>query len=1110
MPINSLVLRIVSVIMMSLSSSAIAAPDGQISVPDFTKGAKVPRDAKHDWNLGPTGLRGWIFCDKMVTTDARQILIRKVAKGSPADGVFKVGDVILGAGGKLFSYDPRTELGKAITVAESDTGGGKITLTRWRAGETKDVVLPLPVQGNYSKTAPYDCPKSLHLLAQGCKAIAVRMAKPDYANQDPIPRCLNALALLASGNADYLPLVKKEAQWAADFSSTSMQTWHYGYCIMLLSEYVLATGDHSVMPGLRRLAMEAAKGQSAVGSWGHGFAIPDGRLGGYGMMNSPGLPLTISLVLAREAGVKDPEVTTAIELSCRLLRFYIGKGAIPYGDHHPWIETHDDNGKCGMAAVLFNLLGEAKGAEFFSRMSVASHGSERDCGHTGNYFNILWAMPGVVLSGPNATGAWMNEFGSWYFDLARRYDGSYLHQGPPENEQDSYEGWDSTGGYLLAYAMPLKTLYLTGKRPSVVPQLDVTTSQSLIVDGQGWDNKNRHGAYDQLSVDQLLDRLGSWSPVVRERAAMALARRKETPIVPLLKMLESPQIEVRYGACQALITLRERAAPAVEKLQKSLTEQDLWLRIKAAETLASIGKPAMPTVPKLLELLANVDKANDPRGMQQRYLSFALFDSENGGMLRGSLNGVDREALYKAVRAGLKNQDGRARGSMSSVYRNLSVEEIKPLLPAIYQAIVEPAPSGEMFADTIRVEGLRLLAKHRIEEGIRACVQYTRHQNPWDSQERTPELMKILLSYGIHAKSVIPDLRTLANYFEKDEPNFPKELMIRKAKSVRDTIRAIETTTDAPELIRLKMEVSTKTPSAPSTSTDKPIKVFILAGQSNMEGQGFIKADPKRNEGKGTLEYLTRDKVTAEKFKHLLGKDGMWSVRDDVWIHYLDRKGKLTVGYGAKEDRIGPELGFGKVIGDACDEPLLLIKLAWGGKSLAKDFRPPSSGGEVGPYYKEIVDRTKAVLKDLKKEFPELADRKHELAGFGWHQGWNDRVNQAFNDEYEKNMANFIRDIRKDLGVKNLPFVIAETGMSGKEEKHPRALSLMKAQAAVAEYKEFQGNVAFVGTKEFWREKEVSPSGQAYHWNTNAETYYLIGEAMGNAMKKLLVKMPVD
>jgi HEAT repeat protein len=525
-------------------------------------------------------------------------------------------------------------------------------------------------------------------------------------------------------------------------------------------------------------------------------------LGGYGMMNSPGVPLTISLVLAREAGVKDPEVARAIELSARLLRFYIGKGAIPYGDHHPWIETHEDNGKCGMTAVLFNLLGEEKGAEFFSRMSLASHGPERDTGHTGNFFNILWAMPGVAQSGPQATGAWMQEFGAWYFDLARRWDGTFLHQGPPEPDHDSYGGWDCTGGYLLAYAMPLKQIYLTGKRPGVTPQLDAAAAQALLQDGRGWDNKDRHSAYDKLSAEQLLELLGSWSPVVRERAAMALGRRKDVSVPPLVKMLESPALYSRYGACQALIALRGRGAPAIEPLRNALAEQDLWLRIKAAEALAAIGAPAMQTVPQLLDLLAQVDPQNDPRGMQQRYLSFALFDG--GGMLSRSLEGVDREALYQAVRAGLKNQDGRARGSIGSVYRNLSAEEIKPLLPALYQAIVEPAPSGEMFADSIRVEGLRLLAKHRIEEGISACVKYTRDQNPWASEHRTPELMEILLSYGTHAKSVIPELTQIANYFEKDEKDFPKQLMRMKAKCVRETIVAIEASTDTPELINLK------------------------------------------------------------------------------------------------------------------------------------------------------------------------------------------------------------------------------------------------------------------------------------------------------------------
>jgi hypothetical protein len=308
--------------------------------------------------------------------------------------------------------------------------------------------------------------------------------------------------------------------------------------------------------------------------------------------------------------------------------------------------------------------------------------------------------------------------------------------------------------------------------------------------------------------------------------------------------------------------------------------------------------------------------------------------------------------------------------------------------------------------------------------------------------------------------------------------------------------------------------------SQPTSTTKGPVKVFILAGQSNMEGHGFIAADPKRNGGKGSLEYLAKDEATAKRFAHLKGTGGEWRTRDDVWISYLDRSGPLKTGYGAKKELIGPELGFGWVMGDDIAEPILLIKCAWGGKSLAVDFRPPSAGkpayslGEkqdaaiaadpaiLGKYYRETVSLTKAALTKVKELAPG-SDGQYVLAGFAWHQGWNDRINDKFNAEYESNMVHFIKDIRKDLGAPALPFVIAETGMNGPDEKHPRALSLMKAQAAVAEREEFKGNVAFVKTQNFWRKQEVSPSGQGYHWNTNAETYYLIGEAMGEAMKRL-------
>ena len=338
---------------------------------------------------------------------------------SPADGILAVGDVILGLEGKPFASDARIALAKAITVAESGENGGCLRLLRWRDGKQENVELKLQVMGAYSATAPYDCPKSARIFEHGCRALAERMRRKDVRERDdPVVRVLNAMALLASGRAEYLPLVREEARWAADFSVSDggYQTWTYGYVNLLLADYVLATGDRSVELGLERITLMLARGQSAVGTWGHYFAYPSGSLEGYGAINQAGMGCALSLVLARMAGVHNPDLDLAITRSERFLGFYIGKGAIPYGDHPPWLQTHDDNGKCGAGAVMFDLLDRARGAEFFS--------------HTVNFFNILWALPGVSRSGPQATGAWTREFG-WYFDLARRWDGTFLYQGEP-------------------------------------------------------------------------------------------------------------------------------------------------------------------------------------------------------------------------------------------------------------------------------------------------------------------------------------------------------------------------------------------------------------------------------------------------------------------------------------------------------------------------------------------------------------------------------------------------------------------------------------------------------------------------------------------------------
>ena len=277
------------------------------------------------------------------------------------------------------------------------------------------------------------------------------------------------------------------------------------------------------------------------------------------------------------------------------------------------------------------------------------------------------------------------------------------------------------------------------------------------------------------------------------------------------------------------------------------------------------------------------------------------------------------------------------------------------------------------------------------------------------------------------------------------------------------------------------------------------LKVFILAGQSNMEGQGVINGPSK-----GTLEYLLKDPASAARYKHLVDKDGKWVARDDVWIACGNKKGCLTVGGYAAKGCIGPELGFGWVVGDYLDDQVLLIKFGVGGTSLAGDWRPPSSGGKVGPWYTNLINGVKETLKNLKGDFPEYDGKGCEIVGFGWHQGWQDGCGAGMADEYEKNMANFIRDVRKDLGVPKMPFVIGGSGFAGWEQKIPRRLKIMEAQAAVAKYNEFKDNVAYVETRDFYRPENVSPHRFRYHWNGNAETYYLIGDGMGKAMVELL------
>jgi hypothetical protein len=292
-----------------------------------------------------------------------------------------------------------------------------------------------------------------------------------------------------------------------------------------------------------------------------------------------------------------------------------------------------------------------------------------------------------------------------------------------------------------------------------------------------------------------------------------------------------------------------------------------------------------------------------------------------------------------------------------------------------------------------------------------------------------------------------------------------------------------------------------------------PLQVFILAGQSNMEGQAVLDLSGKNyNDGKGTLARLMEDPAGVARFKHLRGADGKWTVRDDVWVRYQREDRPLLAGplapgfavYGGTH-HFGPEWQFGHVVGDHFDNPVLLVKTAWGGKSLYVDFRPPSSGGEVGPYYRKMIAEVREALANLKTDFPSYDGRGYELAGFVWYHGWNDGVNpKTAVPEYEQNLVNLIHDVRHEFDAPRLPVVIGE--LTGPWVKAPPEWeALRRAQAMAAARPEFAGNVVFVPTHDFVRKPEDSPNpGHGHHEFGNAETYFLVGDALGKGMLSLL------
>jgi len=323
--------------------------------------------------------------------------------------------------------------------------------------------------------------------------------------------------------------------------------------------------------------------------------------------------------------------------------------------------------------------------------------------------------------------------------------------------------------------------------------------------------------------------------------------------------------------------------------------------------------------------------------------------------------------------------------------------------------------------------------------------------------------------------------------------------------------------------------------SSAALSGGKPLKVFILGGQSNMEGKG-VAFETDGSLKNGTLEWQlkmvhnhsalpicpTMDtspragcRAENAEFSGLYDEDSSnWTSFNNVYAAYKgshDRNGTMTVGYGFSTNWIGPEYGFGKTMGEYYanngGNVVLVIKVCWGGTAIETDWRPPSSGGTVGWCYtnftKLVHEALDHGLSDLVPNYDYSVDT-YEIAGFGWHQGWNDGCSLKPVQDYETNLANLIHDLRAEFKQPSLPVSIALSGFGGWGQTNTRRLGIMAAQYNVTQHSNLGiGSVAAVETRGFFRSYAETHGAinQGYHWYGNAETYFYIGTAMGEAMK---------
>ena len=823
---------IILVLGLLCAAPAFAAPPDLIA-----PGVIAGIDRTNTYNLGPTGLRGWIWVDRnnkgdtgQITDPCRQILVTHCV--APANAALAVDDVILGAmaaaSGTVpdFSSDCRKAFATAITDAEK-TGAGTLRVKRWRAGAITDENIPLPILGNYSTTAPFSCPKSTLILDNvRNKMVAELLANSNYLTGG-FGGSSNALALLSGvkpGDPNYDAVQTRLQTYARSLASAgplsdSLPTWSWSYNLIFLSEYYLLTNDAQVVAGIQNFTLTLAQGQSIYGTYGHGPAAirPDGsgRLcsTGYGPVNAAGGTAAIALVMGKKALVAagqsiDPIIDAAIQRSSGFFAFFVNKGAIPYGEHEPVITSHASNSKDATPAVFFALQsGKATEAEYFARISIAGW-IGREYGHTGQGLSYYWATLGALMGGPDAASEHLKPV-RWHLDLSRRTDGSFAYDGqeqygPGTTTGNTYLGEAEYGGmranamYLLTYSLPLQRLYITGKSANPAYTLNSTKIAAAVSAGSFCLDRTTK------SVAQLFTYLGDYDPLVRNYASIELASRtlSGTDLTNLRNLLSSVDPNLRQSACQTLGIRQD--STALPTIVARLNDTDIWVRAKAAIAIraypsatASTHRDSMMTSFITNATDPNVIDWNDPLQMGNGKLSMAVFGHGVGDGTPGNdiaaytINATKPTLLYPAVRAGLKQPDSYVRAGATQFCRQrLSVADVQAVYPEAVSVAEYDTLADRMWSGSCRADAITMLSALKISDAIPLTLAMLNSAPGFEWGEREPRIgaLNALASYGEAARYTLPTLKAYLNQWSPTADEY--SVLVNTINTIENAITA--------------------------------------------------------------------------------------------------------------------------------------------------------------------------------------------------------------------------------------------------------------------------------------------------------------------------------